>query len=156
MSAPQRILISRTDAIGDVMLTLPLTTILRRRFPNAVIGFLGKSYTRPVIACCSAIDEFVDVADFLKAEPKELKKSRWDTIIHVFPRKDIAWKAVRAGIGQRIGTSSRPYHLFTCNKLVKLNRRHSPLHEAQLNTRLLEPLGIHQEYSTGELGGMYS
>src|SRR5437660_253682 len=98
MSVHRRFLISRTDAIGDVVLTLPLATILRQHFPDAIIGFLGKSYTQPVIACCSAIDEFVDVTDFLNEDADAIKKKAWDTIIHVFPRKDIAWKALRAGI----------------------------------------------------------
>ncbi len=136
-----RILISRTDAIGDVMLTLPLASLLRQRCPDAVIGFLGKSYTSPVIDCCSAIDHFVDVADFFQQDGRPIRAA-WDAIIHVFPRKDIARKAFRAGIPLRIGTSSRPYHWTTCNKLIRLNRRHSDLHEAQLNTKLLAPLGV--------------
>lgn len=155
-AAPRRLLISRTDAIGDVVLTLPLATILRRRFPDAVIGFLGKSYTKPVIACCSAVDDFVDVAEFLSSGIETIRSQHWDVIIHVFPRRDIAWKAFKAGIQQRIGTSSRPYHWLTCNRLVKLNRRHSLLHEAQLNVKLLEPLGFEADYSVAALGGLLS
>jgi len=155
MAPTHRILISRTDAIGDVMLTLPLASLLRQHFPRAWIGFLGKNYTRAVVECCSAIDEFVEAGDFLAAESKKLREN-WDSIIHVFPRKDIARKAWRAGIASRIGTSSRPYHWVTCNRRVKLSRRHSALHEAQLNTRLLAPLGINRSYSTEELGQLYS
>ena len=155
MSSPRRILISRTDAIGDVMLTLPMASILRQHFPDARIGFLGKSYTRAVVECCSAVDEFVDVADFLHENPRKPEKV-WDVIIHVFPRKDIASRAFRTGIAMRIGTSSRPYHWFRCTKLLKLNRRNSNLHEAQLNTMLLSPLGITHHYTKAELGALYS
>jgi ADP-heptose:LPS heptosyltransferase len=152
MPASPRVLISRTDAIGDVMLTMPLATIIRAHFPESYIGFLGKSYTQAVISCCSAVDEFVELTDFLK----EGQAKRWDTIIHVFPRKDVAWKAKEAGIKDRIGTTNRLYHLLTCNKLVKLSRKNSSLHEAQLNTKLLAPLGISGDWSTGELGQLYS
>ena len=155
MSHPRRILISRTDAIGDVVLTLPLAAILRRHFPDAVIGFLGKSYTRPVIECCSAIDRFADVDDFLQENVHTLRKE-WDSIIHVFPRKDIARKALLAGIPQRIGTSGRLYHWLTCTKLLRLSRRHSDLHEAQLNTKLLVPFGITGDFTKEELGALYS
>jgi ADP-heptose:LPS heptosyltransferase len=134
------------------MLTLPLATVLRQHFPEAVIGFLGKSYTKPVVACCSAVDEFVDVKDFLEGHAED----EWDTIIHIFPRKDIAWKAKKLGIRNRIGTSSRAYHLLTCNKLVRLSRKNSALHEAQLNLKLLEPLGVVDSYTTEEIGGLYS
>lgn len=153
ITTPRRLLVSRTDAIGDVVLTLPLATLLRQRFPEAKIGFMGKQYTRAVIECCSAVDEFVDVDDFLKA--KRLASS-WDAIIHVFPRQAIALHAWRAGIRLRIGTSSRPYHWMTCNKLVTLSRRHSPLHEAQLNAELLAPLGIEPPASQAAFGSLYA
>lgn len=152
MFSPKRILISRTDSIGDVMLTLPLATILRQRFPDCYIGFLGKNYTKPVIECCSAIDEFVEAGAFLKAD----KSNNWDAIIHVFPKKEIAWKALQQRIPWRIGTSSRPYHWFSCNKLIPLKRRKSDLHEAQLNTILLAPFGIKSSFSKEELGLLYS
>jgi ADP-heptose:LPS heptosyltransferase len=64
------------------------------------------------------------------------------TIIHVFPRKEIARAAKDAKIPVRIGTSHRIFHLLTCNKLLNLGRKNSDLHESQLNFRLLAPLGI--------------
>ena len=65
MSSPQkRILISRTDAIGDVMLTLPMAGILKESFPSARILFFGKTYTKAVIECCSSVDEFVNFDEF--------------------------------------------------------------------------------------------
>ena len=155
MRIPQRILISRTDAIGDVVLTLPLAGILRQHFPAAKIGFLGKTYTQPVIACYSSVDEFIDVEAFLKTDNKKIRKD-WDAIVHVFPRRDVAKKALLARIPLRVGTGSRPYHWLTCNRLVTLNRRNSDLHEAQLNAVLLKPLGIQTRYSTTELPGFYN
>jgi ADP-heptose:LPS heptosyltransferase len=62
--------------------------------------------------------------------------------IHVFPNKDIAWLCKRAGIQHRIGTRNRWFHWLTCNHRVALSRRHSALHESQLNLALLRPLGL--------------
>ena len=59
LKIPSRILISRTDSIGDVILTLPVCKILKNYFPQVKIGFLGKSYTRPVIQACSYVDVFI-------------------------------------------------------------------------------------------------
>jgi len=56
-----------------------------------------------------------------------------DAIVHVFPDRAIAQAARRAGIPLRIGTSRRWYHRLTCNRLVPLSRKHSDLHEAELN-----------------------
>ena len=62
---PSHILISRTDSIGDVVLTLPVAKFLKDRFPETKISFLGKAYTRPVIEACIYVDEFVNADDFL-------------------------------------------------------------------------------------------
>jgi ADP-heptose:LPS heptosyltransferase len=60
----------------------------------------------------------------------------------VFPNKHVAQIAGAAGIKLRIGTTNRVFHWFTCTKLVKLSRKKSDLHEAQLNLILLKPLGL--------------
>jgi len=142
----QHILISRTDAIGDVVLTLPLCGYLKSVYPDVKISFLGRTYTGPVINCCTAVDDFINY-DELKALPLTeqaafLKSKNIDIIIHVYPRKEIANLARLARIELRIGTTNRLFHWFNCNKLVKLSRKNSTLHEAQLNIKLLSPLGI--------------
>jgi ADP-heptose:LPS heptosyltransferase len=75
--------------------------------------------------------------------------------VHVFPQKAVARQAKQAGIRWRIGTSHRPYHWLTCNRLVPLGRKKSPLHEAQLNLRLLKPLGIPVALALGEIPALY-
>jgi heptosyltransferase III len=161
---PERIIISRTDSIGDVMLTLPCVGLLRQRFPACRIIFLGKSYTRAVIEACEHVDEFVDW-DALSKHPdgyrdqsqqlEAFKQLNADAIVHVFPRKEIAALAKAAGIPRRIGTTGRLYHWWYCNERVSFSRKRSDLHEAQLNVKLLQPFGIDKMYSTDELGHLY-
>jgi heptosyltransferase-3 len=148
---PRNIIISRTDSIGDVILTLPVAAVLKKHFPDITIGFMGRSYTKPVIEACRYVDEFIDVNDFLQkqvlvgGEPAEC-------ILHVFPVSNIAKRAREYRIPLRIGTTNRLYHWFTCNKLVKLSRKKSDLHEAQLNLVLLKALGIEETYSLQQIG----
>jgi ADP-heptose:LPS heptosyltransferase len=142
----QHILISRTDAIGDVVLTLPLCGYLKSIYPGVKISFLGRTYTGPIINACTAVDTFINY-DELKALPEAkqvavLKAKHLDVIIHVYPRKEIAVLAKNASIKLRIGTTNRVFHWLTCNKLVRLSRKNSLLHEAQLNIVLLQGLGI--------------
>ena len=149
MKPIRHIIISRTDSIGDVILTLPLAKILKDHIPGIRVSFLGKAYTRAVIECCEYVDAFIDLDDFMnKPSGGQLP----DAIIHVFPVKEIAQRAKRLGIPLRIGTTGRLYHWTTCNKLVKLSRKNSDLHEAQLNTKLLAPLGVEKDFSLAELG----
>lgn len=155
---PERIIISRTDSIGDVMLTLPMAGILKQHFPGCRIIFLGKSYTKAVIEACEHVDQFLDWDQLNKDETgkvKTLKLLNADAIVHVFPRKEIARLAKAAGIPVRIGTTGRLYHWITCNERVRFSRKRSDLHEAQLNIKLLKPFGIDKTYSTEELADYY-
>ena len=141
MSAPT-FLVSRTDAIGDVVLTLPVAGWLKQQHPGCRVVLIGRAYTAAVAAACPWVDEFLEYDEKL-ASPSlaELRSYEAAAIIHVFPNKRLAQLARQAGIPIRIGTRNRLFHWLTCNRLVALSRRHSPLHEAQLNLQLLAPLG---------------
>jgi heptosyltransferase-3 len=156
----QHILISRTDAIGDVVLTLPLCGYLKSIYPDIKISFLGRTYTEPVIKACTAVDHFINYDALkgltLKRQAVTLRAKHIDAIIHVYPRKEIADLAKMAGIKLRIGTTNRVYHWLNCNKLVKLSRKNSSMHEAQLNIVLLEGLGITKVPEVSELSDYYN
>lgn len=143
---PERLIISRTDSLGDVVLTLPVAVWLKKEYPGSKIIFLGRDYSRAVIEACSAVDEFIS-AD----SQYELNA---DAILHVFPVRSIAKKAKQAGIKIRVGTSHRIYHWWTCNHLLNFGRKKSTLHEAQLNFKLLEPFAGQVDISLEELKSM--
>ena len=153
------ILISRTDSIGDVVLTLPMAGIIKQFLPQSKLIFLGRNYTKDVIALSEHVDEFISYDDVLKLNASEqietFKKLNATHIIHVFPVKEIAQLAKKAGIKNRIGTTNRLWHWFTCNIKISLSRKNSDLHEAQLNTKLLAPLGITKDFSLEELVSAY-
>jgi len=159
MKEPKNILISRTDSIGDVVLTLPICFWLKTQFPNCKIIFLGNTYTQPVLECYPYIDEILEwkkVAAIPFSEQIELIQAlHIDTCIHVFPRKAIAHLMKKAKVETRIGTSHRFFHLFTCNERVKFTRFNSDLHEAQLNFELLRPLGLERIPMLKEIEEMY-
>lgn len=143
-----KIIISRTDSIGDVLLTLPMCVWLKQQFPAAKLIFLGRSYTKPIVDCFSVIDSFVDMAIFENAPTaqrvEQMRALEADAIIHVFPNKDIALLAKKAQIPMRIGTSHRSFHLLSCTHRLGFTRKKSKLHEAQLNFELLRPFGLEE------------
>ena len=153
------IVISRTDSIGDVVLTLPMAGIIKQFLPQSKLIFLGRNYTKDVIALSEYVDEFVSYDDVLKLSATEqidaFKKLNATHIIHVFPVKEIAHLAKKAGIRDRIGTTNRLWHWFTCNVKISLSRKNSDLHEAELNTKLLTPFGITKKFSLEELASAY-
>jgi len=155
----RHIVINRIDAMGDVILTLPTCIYLKSLFPGITISFLARSYTEPIIKCCTAIDHFINY-DELKMLPQSrqvafLKEKNIDAIVHTFNNKPIAILARQAGIKIRIGSTSKLYNLFNCNKLVKLSRKNSAMHEAQQNIYLLKPLGITHVPTLGTISKMY-
>lgn len=140
------IVISRTDSIGDVILTLPLCAWIKEKYPSAKLIFLGKKYTQPILECFQAIDE-IQFWDEIEDQPEQgivstLKSWKVDVFVHVFPNKRIAKLAKKAKIPIRIGTSHRAYHLLTCNVRPNFTRKKSDLHESQLNFKLLSRYGL--------------
>jgi len=143
--APYRIIISRTDSIGDVILTLPLCVWLKKQFPQSELVFLGRSYTKDIIACFDVVDKFLNFDDFSSLPTSErIARLKADCIIHVFPNREIAALSKKAKIPMRIGTAHRVFHLLTCNYRLNFSRKRSLLHEAQLNFELLKPLGLNE------------
>ena len=156
-SSPKRIVISRTDSIGDVILTLPLAGILKEKYPDSKIIFLGNSYTEAIVRVSVYVDEFInwdELKDDVRAV-ETLKGYEVDFFIHVFPNKKIAHLALDAKIPNRIGTFGRAFHFFSCNKKVYFSRKKSNLHESQLNVKLLAPMGIKNNFSLETLETYY-
>jgi heptosyltransferase III len=141
MTGKSKIILSRTDSIGDIILTLPLAGMIKRFIPESEVWLIGRSYTRPVVEACSHVDHFLDKEEVI-AETETMRRINPHAILFVFPDRAVAWAAKRAGVRLRVGTSHRFYHWFTCNKLLHFSRKNSPEHEAVLNQKLLSPLGI--------------
>jgi len=120
--------------------------LIKKNWPDCRIYFLGRTYTRDIVGLSEFVDEFINYDEIENLELKEqvtsLKKYNADVFLHVFPRKKIADLAKDAKIPTRVGTTNRIYHWFSCNKLIKLSRKNSTLHEAQLNLKLLSFLNI--------------
>ncbi len=55
----QRILITRTDRIGDVVLSTPVIYNLRQAFPKAHIAFICRPYTRQILEGNPYLDEVI-------------------------------------------------------------------------------------------------
>lgn len=144
MAKPVNILISRTDAIGDVCLTLPVCQAIHEAFPDSKLTYLCKAYTQAVVACFKPIDHILVLEELEQTSQKDrvTQLSKFDIVIHLFPNKMVAQWCKQAKIPMRIGTAHRFFHLLTCNFRPRFTRKRSDLHEAQLNFKLLAPLGI--------------
>jgi lipopolysaccharide heptosyltransferase II len=147
MDNPKNILIVRTDRIGDVVLTLPLVSILKKKFPESKIAFLLRNYTLPLAENNPDIDELITLEE-KNGRPEILRnikklKSKFDTCIVAYPSLRIALILFLSGIKNRIGTGYRWYS-FLFNKKIYDHRKISEYHELEYNVRLLKALGINE------------
>jgi heptosyltransferase III len=149
----KKILVSRVDNLGDVILTLPLAGCLRKLYPDSKITFLLKSYTVSIGKIHKDIDEILLWDELENSSDSEivdqLKKYEFDMVIHVYPVKRIASICFKAKIPARLGTAHRLYHWRYCNKLSFFSRKSSDYHESQLNLKLLEPISASKSLDYG-------
>ncbi len=145
MSAtPRRIIVSRTDRLGDVVLTLPLLGLLKQRWPDAQLLPLVRRYAQPIVEASEHVHAVLEWPEHGSASDDErariLREADADIILHVFPRREVANAARDARILRRIGSARRWFHWLTCTERVNVSRKRSLLHEAQLNLKLSRPL----------------
>jgi ADP-heptose:LPS heptosyltransferase len=145
-----KILISRTDGIGDLLLTTPLMAELKKKYPAAKITVLAGKYAKDVLLNNPSVDEIItyDRNEHKKLFPV-LKREKFDAVIAAYPRPKLAWDFFAAGIPARYGTAGRWYS-FLYNKPVIMSRKKSEKSEADYNIMtaggLLDNITADKEY----------
>lgn len=154
--SPKHIILSRTDNIGDVILTLPMAVAIKKAMPDCKISMLARNYVKDIILSKPEIDDFISWDELQECDENEAIKTlaQADTLIHVFPNRKIAQLAKKAKIKTRIGSLRKLYHLTTCNRWSTFSRSKSDLHEAQLNLKMLKTIGLPDNYSLEQIRSM--
>ncbi len=150
----KRIIISRTDNLGDVILTFPLLGYLKAIMPDVRIYFIGKRYTHEVIDRCIHVDKFLDREELLK-DPEKLRAIQADSILFIYPDRQLAKLALKVGITKRVATAHRWFNWMYCNYRVDFSRLRSRAHESQLNFKLLSPFKIYWDFDLKEMSKFY-
>ena len=146
MTTTKKILIVRTDKIGDVVLTLPLAGILKNKLPGCKITFMVKEYTKPLVEANTQVDDVLiyDEEFGFDNTLKEIKDKNFDTCFVVHPRFRLALLLKLAGIKNRIGSGYRWYS-FLFNKKIFEHRKYGTDHELHHNINLLKLIDIDTE-----------
>lgn len=138
-----KILLVRTDRIGDVVLSLPMLPALKNRFPSAKISVLVRPYTKELVEHHSCVDEVIlwDESKGMKPYVELLRQKRFDMAIVPYPRFNLAMITYLAGIPIRVGTGFRWYS-FLFNRRIYEHRKDAKRHEVEYNLNLLTTIGI--------------
>ena len=137
----KKILISRTDGIGDLLLTTPLIKAVKESEGRPYVAVMAGKYASSVLENSPDLDEII-IYDTEKRQEliRSIKNSRFDACICVFPRFDTASLLAFAGIPRRIGTAYRWFSTLFFNEPVSVHRKHSLKHEANYNLELAQSI----------------
>jgi heptosyltransferase-3 len=140
----QKILLIRTDRIGDVILTIPLISVLREVYPQAHISFLTRSYTAPLLKYQKTLNEIIiyqpenqhkGIIGTLSLS-RILKSKNFDIAFLFYPSPQLAIALKLAHIPRRVGSGFRWYS-FLFNQRTFEHRKHGKKHELEYNLSLL-------------------
>ncbi len=148
-----RILIVRTDRIGDVVLATPLLRELRRTFPHAYIAIMIRPYTQPILENNPYIDEIIiDDPENLHAgwngfwnRVRFLHSKKFDTALLLLPTERATWMLFLSGIKTRIGVGHKLYELLTFMKTVSRHKYIPLRHEADYCLDLGRAIGVRSD-----------
>lgn len=142
------VVINRTDAIGDTVLTLPMAHAIKENFPGAKILFLVSGKSADMFVGHPFVDE-IHIFDNSQSPYRKLRKLfrlfrkfKPDAYFHVggsFYPSYVAWITK---VNFRGGLISRWQSFLFLNKGVRQKRSLANMHEADYNLELLRPFGV--------------
>ncbi len=136
----KKILISRTDRIGDLLLSTPVFQSLKKAHPKSHLAVMVTDTTRELLKNDPHVDEIICFRprDYITLVRR---LTDFDVAIVLYPTFAVALLCWLARIKLRIGTAYRVYS-FLFNRRVREHRKVCAKHEAEYNMSLLEPLEV--------------
>jgi heptosyltransferase-3 len=147
-----RVLINRSDAIGDSILTMPMAKILKEKFPEAKVTMLIAAKSADIFKSHPYIDDFKiyhrNAPFYLKIREifrifREVKPTHYFYVGGGYLPNFISWFT---RVKFRGGLKSRWHTYLFLNKGIRQKRSMVTMHEMEYNLNLLSPLGIDYNY----------
>jgi|GEM_PF-1160590 len=152
--SPRRILLQRSDRLGDVILTMPTIAMLHDRFPDAEIHMMTSAIGHKVMAGHPLLQR-VWVVDRYERSPHvmadwvtQIREMAYDVSITLCGEPCMARLAKRAGIPVRIGDGSNLLQRHWYTHTIWQNSHDYTRHQSELNQDFLLPLGIAPHFNT--------
>jgi heptosyltransferase-2 len=144
----KRILIVRTDRIGDVLLSTPVIKALRDKYPCAYIAMMVSAYAKDIVDGNPYLDQVIiydkdgkhrSWARSMKFATR-LKKKKFDLAVILHPTNRLHLVSFFAGIPRRIGYDLKLGFLLTDR--IKHTKQFGKKHELEYSLDLIRYLGI--------------
>lgn len=145
-----RILITRPDRIGDVVISTPMPREIKKKFPDSFVAFLLRDYTKDIYLNNPHVDQVIideGKKDYL-FKIQLIKEVRSYNFTHAFmllPTERMNWILFFAGIKYKIGVGHKFYQFLTNTKSV-YRRKYTPLrHEADYCMDMARKIGVESD-----------
>lgn len=137
----KRIIISRTDKIGDLILSIPSFYMVSKMYPNAEIIVLVRKYNYEIVKNLPYISRIVKIDDFKQEELiDKIKYFNADVFIALYNDNFISKLARASKAKIKIGPFSKLSSFFVYNRGVWQKRSKSIKNEAEYNLDLVKKL----------------
>lgn len=148
MNEPKKILIVRTDRLGDVILSTPVIENLRKAYPKARIAFMCRPYTARALEGNPYLDEVIiyDKYGRHKSLPSSVKfafrlrKENFDWALVLHPTNRAHLVVFLAGIPFRVGWDRK--NSFLLNRKIFHAKQEGKKHELEYTLDILRELNI--------------
>jgi ADP-heptose:LPS heptosyltransferase len=139
-----RILVSRTDRLGDLILALPFVETLSQRYPECEVDVLASLYASPILEGNPCIERILRVQNdqlrLSKAYEKDfvrrLTSGGYKAVVVLLPERRVSYLFHKTAIPIRIGTAGR-FHSFLFNYHLLHSRKANKKHESEYNMEFL-------------------
>jgi ADP-heptose:LPS heptosyltransferase len=141
-----KILLIRTDRIGDIVLAMPSLKALRAQFPRAQIDIIVQKKYAGILNCYRGWTNVITINNILDSSEiselgKNLKTSSYDVAIVFHPSKYAYKLALASGAPCVIGWKAKGFG-YAVTHGFKDDRSAANRHQVENNLLLLSPLGI--------------
>ena len=137
----KRIIISRTDKIGDLVLSIPSFFMVKKMYPDAEIIVLVRKYNYEIVKNLPYIDRVVRIDDYRKVELLEkIKYFKASVFVALYNDEFVMQLAKASKAKVKVGPLSKIKSFFIYNKGVFQKRSKSIKNEAEYNLDLVKKL----------------
>lgn len=150
------VVINRTDAIGDFLLTSPMAEFIKKKYPGAKVSFIVSPRNSTLVPNCPAIDQYLII------DPKESFIKKFLKVKKFFKDNDFNYYFFVGGdhtptflsfllrLPFRGGLKSKWPSLLFLNKGIRQSRSTVEMHERDYNLQLLKSLDSNFDFQDYE------
>jgi ADP-heptose:LPS heptosyltransferase len=141
----KRILIVRTDRVGDVVMITPMIREIKKKFPDSFLATLTRPNTANILTNNPYLDEII--TDDLSKESfwrvvKQLRERRFTDGLLAIPTERAAYQMMLAGIKTRVGEGHKLYQVISGTRSVDRHNYIPLKHETEYCLDTARKIGV--------------